>query len=159
MNCQPKIKLAMAWRSAPWLDITDRVKSLGDAAMLCMLASLNAGEPGRASASTWSVARASARNLESEATTMYRRVSRDFFARSSTEKYLDHALALHRLVRHDTGVHFHQGIADGPATDDHVVYGETKRSRKLIGSLVSIMYEALSDDCDCKAPHSIITPD
>lgn len=96
------------------------------------------------------------RNLESEATAMYRRVSRDFFARSSTEKYLGHVLALHRLVRHDAGVPFHQGIADGPATDDHVVYGETKMSRKLIGSLVSIMYEALPDDCDCKALHSII---
>lgn len=52
MNCQPKIKLATAWRSASRLDITDRVQSLGDAAMLCMLATLNADGPGQASAIT-----------------------------------------------------------------------------------------------------------
>ncbi|KAM0283777.1 hypothetical protein ACHAQH_002367 [Verticillium albo-atrum] len=146
LTAELKIRLAAAWRSASRLDIEDRIKSLRDEALLCLMAIWDGQTPPHTGTDALSLARSWAHGLYAAGLSTYKRVSREFFARPSTEAYLGRgALSLYRLVRQQLGVPFHQGIAEHPGTEDRIVYGEMKRPRKLIGSWISIVYEALLD--------------
>ncbi|KAL3963305.1 hypothetical protein ACCO45_000309 [Purpureocillium lilacinum] len=136
--------ISTTWREASRLDVADRIKRLGDAALLELLRTVKADS--KPSSLLLSFAEPWRHDFESTAMTVYEDVRRNFFASPTTEKYIGIVpRALYRKVRHDLGVPFHQGLVEHPGTEASIVQGNTVRPRKTVGSWISIIYEALLD--------------
>ncbi|KAK4210688.1 phenylalanine aminomutase L-beta-phenylalanine forming [Rhypophila decipiens] len=145
-----RTRIPAAWKDASRLDVPDRVKAIGDAAVLGLVRNWKGGASVESSSGTivdldlaeeWRCA------VEKQASVTYRDICRRFFARPSTEKHLGSgSRALYRKIRHELGVPFHQGVVEHPGREDHIVHdGETRRPRKTIGSWISVIYQALLD--------------
>lgn len=141
-----RTRIPEAWKEASRLDVPDRAKAIGDAAVLGLVRTQKGGVGSSGMvdldlAENWRCA------VEKQASVTYRDVCQRFFARPSTEKHLGvGSRALYRKIRHELGVPFHQGVVEHPGTEDHIVYdGETRRPRKTIGSWISVIYQGLLD--------------
>ncbi|KAM7196632.1 L-Aspartase-like protein, partial [Rhypophila sp. PSN 637] len=143
-----RTRIPEAWKDASRLDVLDRAKAIGDAAVLGLVRTWKGGLGSSSGmivdlglAEEWRCA------VEKQAFVTCQDICRRFFARPSTEKHLGAgSLALYREIRHDLGVPFHQGVVEHPGTEDNIVNdGETRRPRKTIGSWISVIYQALLD--------------
>ena len=140
-----RMRIPEAWKAASRLDVADRIKAIGDAAVLGLVRTLKGASSScrvdLGMVEKWRC------EVEKQATVLYQEICQRFFARPSTEKYLGvGSRALYRKVRHELGVPFHQGVVEHPGTEDDVIYdGETRRPRKTIGSWISVIYQGLLD--------------
>ena len=138
--------IAESWKGASRLDIIDRSKAIGDAATLSLLRNLNAASQKMIKPEVLSILDIWRQEIEKEVAAIYQSVTQRFFKKPSTESYIGlGSLALYRKIRYELGVPFHQGLAEHPGTEDGVIYGDVKRPRKIVGSWISIIYQALLD--------------
>lgn len=160
LNSDLREKIVETWRSASRLDIVDRMKAIGDAATMSLLRILNAASQTASDSIALGIVESWRQEVENEATAIYQTVSRRFFAQPSTETYIgDGSWALYRTIRYILGVPFHQGLAEHPGTEDNVIYGDSKRPRKTVGSWISVIYQALLEGRIYGALYDVIYED
>lgn len=85
------------------------------------------------------------RDLENLAYPTFTQTRSEFFVKPPTKQFLGRAsLGLYCFVREELGVHFHQGLVEHPGRK---ASGKANgREKRTIGSWVSIIYTALTND-------------
>ncbi|KAH2201274.1 hypothetical protein KXW61_007325 [Aspergillus fumigatus] len=133
-----------SWPTTTRLNITDRVEEVVTSALpiLCRTFASSTGTctsqaPTFSNLETWK-SRASALLNE-----VYQDTAQAFFSYQHTEEMLGtSSKILYQTVRRQLGVPFHQGFVEHPTAQSDTLGG---RSKKTVGSWVSIIYEAIRD--------------
>lgn len=80
-------------------------------------------------------------------TLAYMRAVEDFSEQPNTSDYLGLGTKLVYVhIRQGLGIPFHRGFVDNPPLDENEANADSERPKKLIGTWISIIYEALRED-------------
>ncbi|KAF5598055.1 phenylalanine ammonia-lyase [Fusarium pseudocircinatum] len=131
--------IVKSWNDSACYDLEDRCKILSKEAIPVLREHLEEHEMHLVSAHPLQ------RGLESLAYSTFTQTRSEFFVNPSTKQHLGSAsLRLYSFVREELGVPFHQGLVEHPTrSPSGKINGREKRT---IGSWVSIIYTALTND-------------
>ncbi|KAL2872558.1 aromatic amino acid ammonia-lyase [Aspergillus lucknowensis] len=130
--------LEEAWPTTNRLSPSDRVNSVIENALSVLLENLKTHRgPSLGDLEAW---KTQARDALKKA---YQETADAFFLKQHTADLLgDGSRVLYETVRQELGVPFHQGFVEHPTIDSETLNG---RSKKTIGSWISVIYEAIRD--------------
>ncbi|KAL4812352.1 L-Aspartase-like protein [Aspergillus spinulosporus] len=130
--------LIQSWPMTNRLSPADRVHTVVEKAIPILLENLKSHRgPSLGDLETW---KSQARDLLN---VVYQKTAEAFFLKQHTADHLgEGAKALYEMVRQELGIPFHQGFVEHPTTGDETLNGRTK---KTIGSWISIIYEAIRE--------------
>lgn len=133
--------LVQSWPMTNRLNALDRVHTVVENALSVILEALtNCGGPqgpGIGDLGVWKS------QMHDSLNQVYRETADAFFLKQHTGDLLgEGSKILYQTVRQELGVPFHQGFVEHPAVGDESLNG---RSKKTIGSWISIIYEAIRD--------------
>ncbi|KAE8350256.1 L-Aspartase-like protein [Aspergillus coremiiformis] len=131
--------ISKSWPTTTRLSIPERVQAAAKNAVPTLLESLKEKQgPGLADVDQWATKAVALLNKT------YQDMEDAFFSHQNTEEFLGAgAKILYRTVRRGLGVPFHLGFMEHPTADSNTL---NSRSKKTIGSWISIIYEAIRDD-------------
>ncbi|RYP35289.1 hypothetical protein DL767_003877 [Monosporascus sp. MG133] len=138
-------RIEEAWKGASRLDIAERFDKIWEAVLPVLLSVLE----GTASEDDVSVPLANIGAIQSwkrafmpRLAAAYQSAYESFQRSPNTAEYIGvGANALYNFVRHELQVPFHLGVTDHPVGFKD--YGDANRTRRTVGSWVSIIYEAI----------------
>ncbi|KAL3480709.1 L-Aspartase-like protein [Aspergillus californicus] len=138
LNSSLSAHLTEAWSTTNRLSAPDRVHMVVENALSVLLDTLKSHQgPGLGDLQKWKVHTRDALNK------IYQETADAFFFNQHTADLLGSgSKILYNTVRQELGVPFHQGFVEQPTVDDETLNG---RSKKTIGSWISIIYEAIRD--------------
>lgn len=133
--------LAQSWPMTNRLNAPDRVHTVVENALSVILKSLknhkSPQEPGIGDLNMWKS------QMHDSLNQVYRETADAFFLKQHTADLLgEGSKILYQTVREELRVPFHQGFVEHPTLDNETLNG---RSKKTIGSWISIIYEAVRD--------------
>ncbi|KAL3467135.1 L-Aspartase-like protein [Aspergillus heterothallicus] len=130
--------LTETWPTTNRLSPSDRVHSVVDNALTVLLNTLKGQQgPSLEDLDAWKTQVRYALNK------VYLETADAFFLNQHTADLLGNgSKVLYETIRHELGVPFHQGFVEHPTIDSETHDG---RSKKTIGSWISIIYEAIRD--------------
>ncbi|KAL2807644.1 L-Aspartase-like protein [Aspergillus granulosus] len=130
--------LTEAWPTTNRLSPSDRVHSVVEDALSVLLEKLgNQQGPSLRDLQAWKSKAREALNM------VYQETADAFFQKQHTADLLgEGSKILYETIRQELGVPFHQGFVEHPTIDSETHNG---RSKKTIGSWISIIYEAIRD--------------
>lgn len=145
LNAELWKRIPGAWYESTTLDACDRYEHVADTS-IAVLANFVARSEASTSESRISVSTLGVwkRRALSTFEKVYTSVHSEFCDRSTTAKHLGHAAKImYTFVRSDLGIPLHRGITEHPSPDDDPTAPFHGREKKIIGSWISIIYEAL----------------
>ncbi|KKK12458.1 hypothetical protein P175DRAFT_0534267 [Aspergillus ochraceoroseus IBT 24754] len=130
--------LTQAWPTTNRLNAPDRVHSVIENALSILLDTLKSHQgPSFGDLDTWKTQARDALNI------VYQETADAFFQKQHTAELLgEGSKILYETVRRELGVPFHQGFVEHPTIDNDMLDG---RSKKTVGSWISIIYEAIRE--------------
>ncbi|KAL4790442.1 L-Aspartase-like protein [Aspergillus venezuelensis] len=129
--------LLHSWPTTNRLSPHDRVKIVVENAMPVLINQPWTQEPGLRGLTEWQIQTCNSLNA------VYQQTADAFFLKQHTADLLGQgARILYETVRHQLGVPFHQGFVEHPTPESETL---DDRSKKTIGSWISIIYEAIRD--------------
>ncbi|KAK2668214.1 Phenylalanine ammonia-lyase, shielding domain superfamily [Fusarium oxysporum f. sp. vasinfectum] len=131
--------IVKSWNASACFDLQDRCKILSRETVPVLCEHLEEHEMHLVST------RPLQRDLENLAYSTFTQTRSEFFIKPPTKQFLGRAsLRLYSFVREELGVPFHQGLVEHPGRS---VGGKiNRREKRTIGSWVSIIYTALTND-------------
>ncbi|EXK24321.1 phenylalanine ammonia-lyase [Fusarium oxysporum f. sp. raphani 54005] len=131
--------IVKSWNASACFDLQDRCKILSRETVPVLCEHLEEHEMHLVST------RPLQRDLENLAYSTFTQTRSEFFIKPPTKQFLGRAsLSLYSFVREELGVPFHQGLVEHPGRS---VGGKiNRREKRTIGSWVSIIYTALTND-------------
>ncbi|GKT67259.1 phenylalanine ammonia-lyase [Colletotrichum tofieldiae] len=135
-------RIQEAWKGAFRLDVIERFDKIFEQALPVLLQALERSLPGTAPKNILGVIQVWGQALRQRLAAKYQEIFNQFQKAPNTTEYLGvGGRALYSVIRNGLKLPFHLGVTDPPVGfDDH---GESKRTRRTVGSWVSIIYEAL----------------
>ncbi|KAL2834189.1 L-Aspartase-like protein [Aspergillus cavernicola] len=130
--------LTEAWSTTNRFGASDRVNTVIENALSVLLNTLKCHQgPSLGDLDMWKTQARDALNK------VYQETADAFFVNQNTTNLLgEGSKILYETVRRELGVPFHQGFVEHPTVDNETLNG---RSKKTIGSWISVIYEALRD--------------
>lgn len=134
--------LVRSWPMTNRLNAPDRVHTVVENALSVLLEALKTHqclrEPGLGDLNIWKS------QMHDSLSQVFRETADTFFLKQHTADLLgEGSKILYQTVRQELGVPFHQGFVEHPTVGNETLNG---RSKKTIGSWISIIYEAIRDD-------------
>ncbi|KAF5859604.1 hypothetical protein ETB97_002633 [Aspergillus alliaceus] len=130
--------ISKSWSTTTRLSILDRVQAAVKNTIPTLLDTLKEKQgPGLSDLTQWEI------RAETILSKTYQDTAGAFFKHQNTEEFLGAgAKILYRTVRRGLNIPFHLGFVEHPTADNDTLNG---RSKKTIGSWISIIYEAIRD--------------
>lgn len=142
-------KVTTTWPTTTTLDLSDRAAKTSNAVLTDLIPFLTKLNSPNTTTQSLSHLAAFTETLSTLLSTSYSSTRETMYSDylTLTPSYLGTAAKeMYLFVRRDLGIHFHRGIVEHPTQPvDGILETDDAKSRKTIGSQVSVIYEALRD--------------